>query len=79
MDSKDISVALGIVALLGGGFISYGRVQAQTVQVKDEVEEVRQEVKEVEKEVYVEENINIRQSIMLENIANILEKVEAKL
>ncbi len=67
-----------IVIIIGTG-VKLGKLQAETVQVKEEVKEVRQEVKENEEAVDVEENINIRQSIMLENTAKILERIEAKL
>jgi hypothetical protein len=83
---KELSVALGCICAIGGGFVGYGKLSATATQAKDEVKEVRQEIKkaeekidEAEEAINKEENINIRQSIMLENTAKILEKLEKKL
>jgi len=79
MNGKDLGVALACLVTVGGGFTAYGQLSTETVQVKEEVKEVREDVKENEEAINVEENINIRQSIMLENTAKILEKLEKKL
>ena len=79
MTIKELGTILGVLVVISGGGVGYGRLQTQTVQVEEEVKEVREEVKENEKAIDVEENINIRQSIMLENTAKILERLEKKL
>lgn len=79
MTVKDFSVAVGCVVAIGGLFTGYGKLQAETTQVKNEVKDVRQEVKETKEDVNENENVNIKQTEMLNNIAKILEKVESKL
>lgn len=78
-DIKSLSILVAFLLTVGGIGAKVGKLQTETVQAKTEVEKVREEVKEAKEKINTEENINIKQSIMLENTAKILERIEAKL
>lgn len=86
MNVKELAVWVGILGAVGGGFAGYGKLQAETTQAKTQVKEVREAVKENKEEIDENENINIKQTQVLEYLQEnsrrqtiILDKLEKKL
>lgn len=76
---KDVSVLLGIIVVLGGGFLSYGKLQAQQVSIKEVVDENKDEIKQTEDRLVENEKVDIEQSILLKQVADILGDVQEEL
>lgn len=79
MKIKELSIISGVVLTLLGAGAGYGQLQSKARETEKEVTEVKEVVKENTEAIDTEENINIRQTQMLENTAKILERIEAKL
>ena len=85
MKVKELSVVIGLVLTIIGAGVGYGQLQAKANETEKKVEEVKEDIKSTEEAIDTEENINIRQTIMLENMSkiqeraiNALERLEAK-
>lgn len=78
MDIKKISIVLGIIVVMGGGFIGYGRLQARQEVSEERIEEAKAALKEAKVEIKENRNINIEQTILLNKSSVIMEhQIEA--
>ena len=75
---KTASVVVGVLAVLLGAAIGYGQLQGTVEDTEEKVAEVKEEVKEVEDKAEENENINIAQTVLLEQLSKTVDLLNQK-
>jgi len=68
---KSISIIISIIGLTGiliAAPLSYGKVQKSTENNKEDIIEVKEDMEKIEAEVDKEENVNVKQTVLLEEM-----------
>lgn len=76
---KNIAIPIGLVVTLIGVAVGYGALQNKTENTKEVVVELKKTVETAKEEIDENEKIDLRQSIILENITEQLLKIDKKL
>lgn len=76
---KHLGIIVTICITLGGGLVAYGQLNNQVSTNKEIVGEVKQEVKQHNGQIQELEKFSVKQTVLMERQAKILEKLEEKL
>ena len=76
---KNLAIPISLVATLIGVAVGYGALQNKVTTQKEDVVKLEGKVEKTKEAVSENEKIDLRQSIILETIANQLNKLDEKL
>jgi hypothetical protein len=79
VNMKYLSAIITIMIFLIGGFIGYGKLQAEQKNTKEAVKEVKEEVKETDEKIIENDKVDIEQTATLKYIQQSLEKLNEKI
>lgn len=77
--NKNIGVIVTISLFLIGIFVMWGKIQAQNEMNLTKTEKLEEKVEETEEEVNENEKVDIKQTVLIEQIAKTLEKLNNKI
>ena len=76
---KKAAILFGILVPITGVAVGYGALQQKAKDTDKKVEKIEVKVEINEKDIDIEENINIKQSIILERTVKIVDNIERRM